>query len=155
METREATAMVVTQGGAAAARDVLASLGDRVVTVTQKDKESLEALGQRVRKAVAYVESHDCPLTIALFVARPGFDVQDIPAAADLVRAVVSHMVGAGSGQVHLQAANSQPQSRYALTALADAISDQVRSTGVQVVVRDPEPSTVFVLEELRKAASA
>jgi len=40
--------------------------------------------------------------------------------------------------------------------ALADAVSEQVRGTGVHVITRDPEPSqTVRLSEVTRRVASA
>lgn len=149
------SSMVVAQGGARATRDVLGSLEDHVITVTQKERETLSQLALRVRRAVEYLKGRRMVLCNAVFVARPGFDLEDVPATADLVRSVVAHMVSAGRGEVHLQAANTDPRSRYALTALADAVSEQVRGTGVHVITRDPEPSQTIVLSEVRRAASA
>ena len=68
------------------------------------------------------------------FVAREDFGIADVPATSDLLRSLVTSMVGAGAGRVYLQSHGPGTRSHFALQALAFAISDQVRGTGVEIV---------------------
>jgi hypothetical protein len=65
-------------------------------------------------------------------VARGGFDVRDVMATAGLLRGLVTSMVAVGAGHVHICAAAGDVHTRYALTALADALSEQLHGSGVE-----------------------
>jgi hypothetical protein len=100
----------------------------------QKHDETPTQLTSRVRARLAALAGAGQCLHSARFVARKGFDVRDVMAAAGLLRGLVSAMVAAGTAQVHLHAEPSDLQTRYALTALGDAMREQLQGTGVDFV---------------------
>ena len=53
-------------------------------------------------------------------------------ATAGLLRGLVASMVAVGAGHVYIRAAAGDVHTRYALTALTDAISEQLQGTGVE-----------------------
>lgn len=111
--------------------------------VQQKHDETPTQLTSRVRARLAALADAGQRLHSARFVARKGFDVRDVMAAAGLLRGLVSAMVAAGTVQVHLHAEPSNVQTRYALTALADAMREQLHGTGVDFVTHLTGPAQV------------
>ncbi len=110
-----------------------------VVLLHQEPGESLGGLGQRVRAHVRALVSDGWRIRSATFVARKDFGIADIPATSELLRSLITSMVGAGAGRVYLQSQGQGTRSHFALQALAFAISDQVRGTGVEIVTGDGE----------------
>ncbi|HEX6241099.1 MAG TPA: hypothetical protein VFZ61_09405 [Polyangiales bacterium] len=97
----------------------------------QRSDESPTQLTSRVRARLADLSRTGYRIHHARFIARKGFDVRDVMAAAGLLRGLVSAMVAAGTAHVHLHAEPSDLQTRYAITALAEAMADQLHGTGV------------------------
>lgn len=112
-----------------------------VVLLAQGPSESLGGLGQRVRARVLSLVSEGWRIRSATFVARRDFGIADVPATSELLRSLVSSMVDAGSGRVYLQSQGQGTRGHFALQALACAISDQVRGTGVEIVTGDAGPA--------------
>jgi hypothetical protein len=104
------------------------------VVIHQEQGEGLPALGQRVRARIAQLTSQGYRMHSATFLAQRGFGLPDVLGTADLVRAMHSGMLTLGSGQVCLQPAAHDLHAQVALKALADAMSEQVRGTGVEIV---------------------
>jgi hypothetical protein len=134
METAGKLAVVVAQYGADVAACVAAHAEAPAEIVQQASHESAGQLSARVRERLAALATDGARIHSASFIARKGFDVRDVMAAAGLVRGLVSAMVAAGTAQVHLHAEPSDVQTRYALTALAEAMNEELEGTGVELV---------------------
>ena len=136
MATIGQVAVIVAQRGTSpeAAVDARKAEAPTVVLLSQEPGESLGGLGQRVRARVRALVSDGWRIRSATFVAREDFGIRDVPATSELLRSLVTSMVGAGSGRVHLQSQGQGTRAHFALQALAFAISDQVRGTGVEIV---------------------
>jgi len=143
MATIGQVAVIVAQRGTTPGAAVEARQGDAptVVLLSQEPGESLGGLGQRVRARVRVLVSEGWRIQSATFVARDDFGIRDVPATSELLRSLVTSMVAAGSGRVHLQSQGQGTRGHFALQALADAISDQVRGTGVEIVTGDASHS--------------
>jgi hypothetical protein len=79
------------------------------------------------------------------FIARSGFGLPDVLAAAALLSGLVSTMVAGGAGRVYLRGRQGDVQASCALEALADAMRDQVRGTGVQVLTDEVPVEDAYV----------
>jgi hypothetical protein len=104
------------------------------VKLHQEPAESLTSLGHRVRARLSQLSSQGYGVHSATFVARRGFGLGDVLATADLLRVLLTSMLAVGGGQVYLQGDAHDARAQVALRALAEAISDQVRGTGIQIV---------------------
>ncbi len=149
MATVGQVAVIVAQhgtepGGPIQARQAESST---VVMLSQEPGESLGGLGQRVRARVRSLITEGFRIRSATFVARSGFDLSDVPATSDLLRALVASMVSEGSGRVYLQAQSRDTRAHYALSALAFAIMDQVRGTGVEIITEQQDARTAQLLD--------
>lgn len=133
-------AIIVAQAGvdvdAAACVQQLRLEAPSVVVIQQQAGESVSALGQRVRGRLAQLASQSYRLHSATFLAQRGFGLSDVLATADLLRVLLTSLVALGSGQVCLQPEAHDPHAQVALKALADALSEQVRGTGIEIVSR-------------------
>jgi hypothetical protein len=134
MATASKLAVVVAQYGADVAPCLAAHSEPASEIVQQASNESAGQLSARVRERLAALATSGAHIHTATFIARKGFDVRDVMAAAGLLRGLVSAMVAAGTVQVHLHAEPSDLQTRYALTALAEAMTEQLEGTGVEFV---------------------
>lgn len=132
MATASKVAVVVAQYGADVAACLPTPADAASELVQQASDESAGQLTARVRDRLAALASNGARIHTASFIARRGFDVRDVMAAAGLLRGLVSAMVAAGTVQVHLHAEPSDLQTRYALTALAEAMTEQLEGTGVE-----------------------
>jgi len=134
MATVGQVAVIVAQRGTSPEAAVEARQTDSptVLLLSQEPGESLGGLGQRVRARVHALVSEGWRIRSATFVARPDFGIADVPATSELLRALISSMVDAGYGRVYLKSQGTR--AHYALQALAFAISDQVRGTGVEII---------------------
>jgi hypothetical protein len=141
MATASKLAVVVAQYGADVAACAAVHADAPSELVQQAPDESAGQLMARVRQRLATLATDGARIHTASFVARKGFDVRDVMAAAGLLRGLVSAMVAAGTVQVHLHAEPSDLQTRYALTALAEAMSEQLEGTGVEFVAHLATPS--------------
>lgn len=148
MATVGKLAVVVAQYGADVSACV-ASEGDddaKVELVQQTADETGAQLTTRVRELLSRLVSAGYRVHRACFVARGGFDVRDVMATAGLLRGLVASMVAVGAGHVYIRAAAGDVHTRYALTALTDAISEQLQGTGVEFhtdfMGADPEDPT-------------
>jgi hypothetical protein len=140
MATIGQVAVIVAQEGADAAGPFAAldAAYATVVLLDQQPHESLSQLSQRVRARVSTLLREGYRIQSATFVAKNGFDLADVLPTADLLRALVTTMVAVGSGCVYLHADSRDTRAHLALSALADAIAEQVRGTGVQIVKGAP-----------------
>jgi len=134
MATASKLAVVVAQYGADVPTCVATQPEASCELVQQAQDETPGQLTARVRERLATLATDGARIHTASFVARKGFDVRDVMAAAGLLRGLVSAMVAAGTVQVHLHAEPSDLQTRYALTALAEAMTQQLEGTGVEFV---------------------
>ncbi|MFT3921664.1 MAG: hypothetical protein QM778_03940 [Myxococcales bacterium] len=140
MATSAQVAIILAQAGvdvdAAACVDQLRLDVPNTVVIQQQVGESVSALGQRVRGRIAQLANQNFRLHSATFLAQRGFGLGDVLATADLLRVLISSMLALGAGQVCLQPETYDPHAHVALRALADALSDQVRGTGIEIVSR-------------------
>jgi hypothetical protein len=129
-------AVIVAQRGGSpeAAVEARQAEAPTVVLLHQEPGESLGGLGQRVRACAKALVSDGWRIRSATFVAHKDFGIADLPATSELLRSLITSMVGAGEGRVYLQSQGEGTRSHFALQALAFAISDQVRGTGVEIV---------------------
>jgi hypothetical protein len=134
MATAGKLAVVVAQYGADVAACVAAHAEAPDEIVQQASHESASQLSARVRERLAALVTNGARIHSASFIARKGSNVRDVMAAAGLVRGLVSAMVAAGTAQVHLHAEPSDVQTQYALTALAEAMNEELEGTGVELV---------------------
>src|SRR4051794_40625343 len=136
MATIGKVAVIVAQAGADASPSVeqVHRAVPTTVLLNQEPHESLASLGHRVRTRLASLGAQGYHVHSATFVARNGFGLSDVLAAADLLRVLLTSMVSVGGGHVYLQGDVHDAHAQVALQALGDAISDQVRGTGVEIV---------------------
>jgi hypothetical protein len=124
-------AVIVAQYGADVSACVASHAEGPYEILQQAERETPGQLATRVRERLSHLVELGCRIDSASFVARTGFEVRDVMSVAGLLRGLVAAMVAMGAGQVHLHAEPSDLQTGYALTALADAISEQLHGTGV------------------------
>ena len=140
-------AVIVAQTGvdvdAAPCVDQLRREVSSTVVVHQEAGEAIPSLIQRVRARLGQLATQGYRLHSATFLARRGFGLNDVLGTADLVRVMLTGMLAIGSGQVCLQPESQDLHAQVALKALADALSDQVRGTGVEIVSRKAERATL------------
>jgi hypothetical protein len=160
-------AVIVAQDGTEAATPLesLVHNASTVVMLSQEADESLSQLSQRVRARVALLLKDGFRVQSATFVARNGFNLADVPATHEMLRILVSTMVAlsgsrgqeraAGTGKVFLHAHSRDTRAHYALAALADAISDQVRGTGVEIIHGAPRQHALYAPAVAAKALEA
>jgi hypothetical protein len=141
MATASKLEVVVAQYGADVAACVAAHAEAPSELVQQASDETPGQLMARVRERLATLAISGARIHTASFIARKGFDVRDVMAAAGLLRGLVSAMVAAGTVQVHLHAEPNDLQTRYALTALAEAMTEQLEGTGVEFVTHLSTPA--------------
>jgi hypothetical protein len=126
------------------------SAGDASLLLLQQEEgESLSDFKRRLQLGLATVESAGRAIERGAFVAKSGFGLPDVLATVALLSSLVAAMVALGSGQVYLWGHAGDAQATTALEALADAMRDQVRGTGVDVVT---EESPVLVRHGSRGA---
>lgn len=131
MATVSKLAVIVAQYGADLSACVASHADGPYEILQQVEQETPGQLATRVRERLAHLTESGCRIHSASFVARNAFDVRDVMSMAGLLRGLVAAMVAVGAGQVHLHAEPRDLQTGYALTALADAISEQLHGTGV------------------------
>lgn len=136
MATPKHVAVIVAQAGVGTPPVVEQARegGPATLVLNQEPGESLPAMGHRVRDSLSRLASEGLRVHRATFVARKGFGIADVLGTADLLRVLLSAMVSFGGGQVYLRGDAADARSQVALRALAEAISDQVRGTGIQIV---------------------
>jgi hypothetical protein len=150
MATVGQVAVIVAQDGIEASAPLEALVANApsphsVVLLSQEPGESLSQLSQRVRARVAVLLKEGFRVQSATFVAKNGFGLGDVLPTADMLRILVSTMVSMGHGRVFLQAHSRDTRAHYALAALADAITDQVRGTGVEIIHGGPQSGPLSV----------
>lgn len=126
--------VVVAQHGADVSACIAEHPAGSFELVQQEPAESASQLTSRVRRRLSALVRAGCRIEVARFVARNGFEARDVMAAAGLLRGLVSAMVAAGTAQVHLHAAPGDTQTRYALAALAEAMTEELQGTGVDFI---------------------
>lgn len=132
MATIQHVAVIVAQSGADVARHVAAASPNASLEVFQQvSGESDSQLFQRLRSRLSALNATGMRIQTASFVARSGFNSDEVLGAAGLVRGLVALMVAVGAGTVRLHAAPGDRQAQVALTALTDALTEQLRGTGV------------------------
>ena len=109
----------------------------RVVLLQQQEGESLTEFKRRLHRGLANVESSGRAIERGAFVAKSGFGLPDVLATVALLSSLVATMVSLGSGQIYLWGHAGDSQATTALEALADAMRDQVRGTGVDVITQE------------------
>ena len=143
MATVGKLSVIVAQYGADVSACSAAANTGECELLQQRHDETPTQLTSRVRTRLAELGRSGFRIHHARFVARKGFDVRDVMAAAGLLRGLVSAMVAAGTAHVHLHAEPSDVQSHYALTALAEAMADQLHGTGVDFIAHLTSPAPV------------
>ena len=123
-----------------------------VVVIQQHVGEGVSALAQRVRSRLAQLANQNYRLHSATFMAQRGFGLGDVLAAADLLRVLLTSMLALGTGEVCLQPESHDLHAQVALRALADALSDQVRGTGIEIVSRASNRPSVRPLADVAVA---
>jgi hypothetical protein len=140
MGTGGQVAIIVAQAGvdvdASACVEQLRGEVPTTVVIHQQVGESVSALGQRVRARLGQLAGQNYRLHSATFLAQRGFGLGDVLAAADLLRVLLTSIQPLGPGVVCLQPESQDPHAHVALKALADALGEQVRGTGVEIVSR-------------------
>jgi hypothetical protein len=140
MATSGQVAIIVAQAGvdvdASACVHQLRGEVPSVLLIQQQAGENFTALGQRLRGQIAELVKQNFKLHSATFLAQRGFGLGDVLATADLLRVLTTSMLPLGPGAVYLQPESADPHAQVALRALADALGEQVRGTGVEIVSR-------------------
>jgi len=135
------------RGGAGGAVDLAI---DTVEVLQQQPGESLTDFKRRLNVRLAGIEQAGGAVERGAFVAKSGFGLPDVLATVALLSGLVATMVSGGAGRVYLCGHAGDSQASCALEALADAMRDQVRGTGVEVVTDE----TVAVERPALAAAS-
>lgn len=112
---------------------------ESVMLLQQEAGESITDFKRRLHVGLATLESAGRSIERGAFVAKSGFGLQDVLATVALLSSLVAAMVAMGSGQVYLCGHVGDAQATKALEALAGAMRDQVRGTGVDVITEEPE----------------
>ena len=129
-----------------AARDGDGSERGTVEVLQQAPGETLTDFKRRLNDRLAGIEQAGKAIERGAFVAKSGFGLPDVLATVALLSSLVATMVSVGTGRVYLCGHAGDSQASYALEALADAMRDQVRGTGVEVVTDEPVLATRSVL---------
>lgn len=137
MATTETAVLIVAQAGAQV-EPVLAAWERNaeqasVVVLQQEVGESSLDFKRRVQRNLAGIESTGRGIERSAFVAKSGFGLPDVLTTVALLSTLIAAMVAVGSGCVYLCSHAGDAQAVCALEALADAMRDQVRGTGVEV----------------------
>jgi len=118
----------------------------RVAVLQQQVGESMIDFKRRLQLRLKGFENQGQGVERGAFVAKHGFGLPDVLATVALLSSLVASMVGFGAGTVYLCGPAYDPHASYALEALADAMRDQVRGTGVQVITEDHTESGVHLV---------
>lgn len=110
-----------------------------VVVLQQIAGESSSEFRRRLHLRLAGIESGGHGIERGAFVAKSGFGLNDVLATVALLSSLVATMVAVGMGTVYLCGHAGDAQAGVALEALADAMRDQVRGTGVEVVTEEAQ----------------
>ncbi|HEX5659429.1 MAG TPA: hypothetical protein VFX59_19675, partial [Polyangiales bacterium] len=105
--------------------------------------ESMQDFKRRLVVRLRALETTGHGVDHGAFVAKLGFGLPDVLATVALLSSLVASMVAFGTGTVYLWGQADDAQASYALEALADAMRDQVRGTGVQVITDERSHSGV------------
>lgn len=116
---------------------------DRVAVLQQETGESMMDFKKRLQLQLQGFDHASGGIERGAFVAKHGFGLPDVLATVALLSGLVATMVAFGTGTVYLCGHADDAQASYALEALADAMRDQVRGTGVQVVTEERSHSGV------------
>jgi hypothetical protein len=122
-----------------------------VAVLQQQVGESMVEFKRRLQLRLQSFERTGGAIERGAFVAKHGFGLPDVLATVALLSSLVATMVAFGTGTVYLWGQVDDHQASYALEALADAMRDQVRGTGVQVITEERSSSGVH---EIVPAAS-
>lgn len=132
------------------------TLDEPSVTVLQQEAgESLAELKRRLHLRLAGIESDGGGIERGAFVARSGFGLPDVLATVALLSSLVAAMVSMGIGRVYLCGQAGDSRASVALEALADAMRDQVRGTGVEVVTEGAASAPVPAVSAASSGARA
>jgi hypothetical protein len=136
MATLGKVAVIVAQAGVDASAPLPGAdeVSPTTLVLQQEPGESLPAMGQRVRNSLSELANQGLHVQSATFVARKGFGLGDVLGTADLLRVLLAAMMSVGSGHVYLRGDALDNRAQVALRALADAIRDQIRGTGIHIV---------------------
>jgi hypothetical protein len=115
----------------------------RVAVLQQQVGESMIDFKRRLQLRLRSFEHATEGIERGAFVAKHGFGLPDVLATVALLSSLVATMVAFGTGTVYLWGHADDHQASYALEALADAMRDQVRGTGVQVITEERSHSGV------------
>ena len=127
-----------------------------VMVLQQEAGESLTEFKRRLHSRLAGIELGGRGIERGAFVAKRGFGLPDVLATVALLSSLVATMVAVGIGRVYLCSHAGDAPASVALEALADAMRDQVRGTGVEVVTDEAMQSGVHVLAAgMRRGSSA
>jgi len=105
-----------------------------LMVLQQEAGESATDFKRRLQQNLAGIESAGQGIEQSTFVAKSGFGLPDVLATVALLSTLIAAMVSMGSGRVYLCGHAGDAQAGTALEALADAMRDQVRGTGVDVL---------------------
>lgn len=117
-----------------------------VLVLQQAAGESLADFKRRLHLRLAGLEDGGRGIERSAFVAKSGFGLQDVLATVALLSSLVATMVPVGMGTVYLWGHRGDAQAGFALEALADAMRDQVRGTGVEVITEEASQSGVHMV---------
>jgi hypothetical protein len=126
-----------------------------VLVLQQRAGESLADFKRRLHLRLATLEDGGRGLERSAFVAKFGFGLQDVLATVALLSSLVATMVPLGMGTVYLWGHRGDVQASVALEALADAMRDQVRGTGVAVITEEASQSGVHMVVGASAIAAA
>lgn len=137
MNTVGQSVLILAQDGAELAPYVATFQRDDVTQIEvlqQAPGETMSAFKHRLTVRLASIAGAGNGFEHGAFVAKNGFGLADVLATVTLLSCLVTAMVALGTGHVYLCGHAGDAQAGYALEALADAMRDQVRGTGVEVV---------------------
>ncbi|MDB4989356.1 MAG: hypothetical protein JWN04_4534 [Myxococcaceae bacterium] len=117
-----------------------------VMVLQQAAGETLTEFKRRLHLRLAGIELGGRGIERGAFVAKSGFGLPDVLATVALLSSMVAAMVAMGIGRVYLCGHAGDTRAGVALEALADAMRDQVRGTGVEVVTEESAQSGLHVV---------
>lgn len=123
--------------------------GQPVLVLQQEAGESAAEFKRRLHLGLAGIERAGHGIERGAFVAKSGFGLSDVLSTAALLSGLITVMVAMGSGRVYLCGRAGDARANCALEALADAMRDQVRGTGVEVITEEAQRTGLMRTAEL------
>lgn len=136
MEPRNELAVVIAEAGSDWSHweQRWRSQGHRVDVLVQRPGEDVSGLTARLRSRLHMWHERGISPQEAALVGGERDDTSALSFRSSVLRVLSRTMIGRGGGSLYLDSGSQGGPARRAMAALASAVSDQVRRTGLSVV---------------------